>query len=441
MVLALIGLKLALERCEINVNANCAVDIGFRNFLPENILDMKHKMLLLITILLSFSVTSVYGEGEGVEIISNFTSVFSMEVFLQGFTFTICLSLGMFLIITDQRVYFKDVDSFGSYTTKLKGFVKHYLDKISLRSYFGIPNEASKGVEFIVIVRAVAIAVVFLFLTIISGVIINTTSDKWMRLRNGYHLGLKDVWRNQDLKRTEDQYGIDTYEATKLKSFEKIFHDIGVKEDKKTAPTEKNLSYSSARYFNEVNEFYYQAWHRLISDEKWVEYLMQTHNLVDLTESFSLSFFVLFSLAYVNFLINIFRDYIVKWRESSAAIFLPVAFFVGYSLLSVFLTSSIWITYLFLGLPLVCQFVIAIRYHWVFPPGSHNGINSYYSLTSILIIYGSCICYLLSSLSYIQNNRLLTRKTFGVYRYVNEDLRNMTEHKIYPSLLPDYDAK
>src|SRR5437879_6101134 len=111
---------------------------------------MKYKL----SVLFLFIVCSVYAEGESAEIISDLTDVFSLEVFLQGFAFTICLSFGLFIIITDQRAYFKDVENFASYTQQLKLLIKNYLNKISLQSYLHSgqkPAEGDLGFHLIVI--------------------------------------------------------------------------------------------------------------------------------------------------------------------------------------------------------------------------------------------------------------------------------------------------
>lgn len=367
------------------------------------------------------------------EIINYFSPTFSPEIFVQGFVFTICLTLGIFMILSDQRDYFSGVDNFKSYRDKLSTLLRSYVSKIALQGFFrteSTQQSSVAGTQFVVALNVITLLGIFIMATFVSGTIIHSVSDKWMAAGNDHHLGLKQIWINPTTHEIEMQFinvgdslnrKIQTGDAIKINSFEKVFDDL---------KSQKFITLDDADAIDkrkkQIKEIYFMARHEMLTDAVWRDYLSSSQNLINITESFALSFFILVWMCYLNLFINLFRDF-YKSKNSTAALFIPLLVLLAINLfVFLYINNSIWVFIFYSSFPLLAQFIIsgiAVKY-----PGR---ANSFYSLTSVLLIYISLTGYYFSSLAWLQNTQDLTAKTFGVYRYINPDLKKTTRENAF----------
>ncbi|HRJ31068.1 MAG TPA: hypothetical protein PLV21_14070 [Cyclobacteriaceae bacterium] len=241
------------------------------------------------------------------EIVSYFTQVLSIEIFIKGFFFSICLSLGLFMILSDQRSYFNDVHNFKSYRDKLRLLIQNYFKKITIAGFLSSNNDPLNKwneLRFPLIVNSLTFGILFFVAALVFGSLIHSISHKWISYESKFHLGLKDFWNPASLTRFYslfnqecDEKGMkraNTNDLLKVKSFCDIFGDI--------SSLEMCNSSNGCFEIKEIKEIYYRARHELLTKDVWREYLLSTEKLVGISESFAFSFYILFWALLYQFL-------------------------------------------------------------------------------------------------------------------------------------------
>lgn len=345
------------------------------------------------------------------DIINFFGDFIAINLFIQGVFFSICLVSGLFMIASDQHMYFKgnEANNLNEYILQLNKFAQRYFDFItvdvisifngktknhtegSIKTAFFGPNKIKLSRGSTVIFLLILILMVF-----VSGVLVNTIADKWMDLPLTYHYGLKKTWI---LEKDKLSYS-DTDQYIKEEVFDVVYADI----------FQKSIGNS---FEGSKIEFYYHAKHALLADNFWRNYLSTTQKLINLTQVFALSFFLLFSLTYLNFIINVYRQ--LKRDNKTYSLVILMGIFSTF-LVIIILNSALHfpaaLLSIFLIFPVIVQLVLFFSKR-----------NIFISFTSLLVIYISFSGYWLSCKAWVNNEEEVAAKTYGAYRLINEDLR------------------
>ncbi|NOQ70437.1 MAG: hypothetical protein GQ574_00455 [Crocinitomix sp.] len=239
--------------------------------------------------------------------------IITFDTFLQGLFFMVCLALGCAIFFTDS---FKRKESHPELKSKSKPFVQTPLDKfntdlnkpeskspltnlnLDIKNLFPAALNLFLGM-FITQIRskdkgAVSkfsiSAIMFLtiiFMSLTSGIFVKSVAEVWMEKTDRYHLGNMMWWHPETLENLHASAFDQIYEFNNNDSFNTI-----TKNDKR--------------------QFYYFASHEVLSNELYKGRLKNSRIKSDYTQTFAMSFFILFAFAWLNLVSLQFRYFIFE---------------------------------------------------------------------------------------------------------------------------------
>lgn len=327
-------------------------------------------------------------------------SLFSLDIFIQGFFVLTCALLGLFILFQDNLETFKNIDSLHNFSEHLGNIIHHGLSTLARKSEKQMAPSAAAYLSVVPIVLA---------LTVLTGIMAYSFADKWIDSSNGKHLGLKPLIHPELVEGGNVISGVQVKDLLRRGVIEYVFHI-------------KTSEFSSRH----VNAFYFEAKHELLQDEKFYGYLRKSQLMAEYNRVFALGFFILFMACLINLIIMILRvsfDAVKISKEnpttrlisiSNGVIlifaiisFLATAFFTGVfdSKMDNPPLSAALLTLVFFGSISLLLFVIpafrALRFSFFV-----------YSLIYVVSVIG----YISSSKTWAHAEKEVARKAFGVYK-------------------------
>ncbi|MFT5823961.1 MAG: hypothetical protein ACI8ZM_005227 [Crocinitomix sp.] len=239
--------------------------------------------------------------------------IITFDTFLQGLFFMVCLALGCTIFFTDSL---KKKDKQSNSKNKTKPFIETPLDKFSkdlnnqeaksplttlnldVKSLFPAALNLFLGV-FINQIRAkdksaiskLSISTVMfstiIFTSLTSGIFVKSVAEVWMNKTNRYHLGNMTWWRPNTLNNLHSSAFDRIYKFNNNDSFDTLTDD-----DKR--------------------QFYYYASHEVLNNDLYKGRLKNSRIKSDYTQTFAMSFFILFAFAWLNLISLQFRNFIFE---------------------------------------------------------------------------------------------------------------------------------
>lgn len=303
------------------------------------------------------------------------------------------------MLLSDQDSYFKKTENLHDYVTQdFTAFLNSYFKFITVN----VPSFLSKDNTFRLSFSLLFVFAFFIMMVYINGVIINTLSDQWMDGSNAQHLGMKYYWAPEDARKANSDISRfdDTDNYIKVQMFYQVFGDVPL---------------DTAIHKSDIYSFYYHAKHLLLSNDVWRNYINSTQSLINYTQVFALSFFTLLILVFINYWINSLRHhkYHVKLLVAAIIISFTVIFGLIYPI------SWIMLIFMLIG-PILFAIYNLFFGKYFFP-----------SFTSLMLIVAGMVGYLFCSMAWVNNEKEVVAKTYGVYRSFHPDLKTKTLSNIF----------
>jgi len=343
--------------------------------------------------------------------IHSFEQPLSWDIFVQGFIILFCFSIALFLLYTSNDTHEKDLEDKINLT-------KNFTDKF-IKPFNKLLDE-QKNTFFKVFLYGFVSNVLIIIIYCLGIVVVNL-GDNFMDLSSKKHLGQKLVWLDEKYTDSKNKDYSNTDDVIKYKHFNKIldYNDSLHHKD----PIDKH----------QIKQIYYYSKHKLIFDEKnreYREYLNYSQNLINISQTLSFSFFILFCFTLISLLIltvvhlsskNKTFIFLCLLSFSSIIISLIIDFY------NIEINSSLKHKKLSLIFPIVITTLFLLSFF---------KFHSFRKLNSIIrAIFISYLLYCASSYSWFCNEIECCNKTYGLLKQTNPDLNAKDYYLIQHYLL------
>jgi len=293
------------------------------------------------------------------------------------------------------------------------------------------------------------------------GIFMSKISDSFMDGSNASHIYLKRLWFNptmsdlDELSLTDTSF-VETLDETdnfmKIKAFNKVFHfsKEHLIEDNKDSICQKVAKDNTGTLRREI---YYYAKNKILGNSVWKSDIVQTQNLINISQVITLSSYLLLMMCISNFFLYTLRqtkyrlaiqknlksnkiykkDYVNfpnDVRIKSIKI-IKIRLYLFFTILAISLCELFWLykdeyaaKYLiitFIGLYFLCWFVF-----WLF--GKDNDYFGTRTKTTILMSIFSLIIYFTAAHSWIKNENEINTKIYSIFKQMEGESPMILEH-------------
>lgn len=359
----------------------------------------------------------------------------TLDTIVQGFTLVFCLILGCIVFFTDQL---EDANRSNNSLQQLSTDLGATLLG-SLKIMMGMKFVDTQDEGWAKFGKTLSYSVAFLLLSFIAGVFAHTAGDIWMDANNASHLGNKILWLDEDqLDDVSYQLKIEAFDAAYRQELDSA-RTIGPKERLRA---------------------YYYAKHELLTNEKFAPYLRESIHVVEYTQTFALSFFILYLFSFANFVGIQVRFQFKRKQKPAQGLerFISILFrsLVALSILALivgiigqgneFVEQQIFRSQRII---VMCCALNLIPF-WIWThlwlrmkfeesrdatQCEDDSVISYTSLFfkqyfTFIFLYAGLLGYWAASTSWAEAESDRNKKTYGVYKNINESLREQNENFI-----------
>jgi hypothetical protein len=328
----------------------------------------------------------------------------SWELIFQGFFLSLMLSIGIYILFSDHVNFFKSTNrkesGLGKFIQEFIRFITLFLNNLTIENFIK-SNKTEDSKKRIYNGKYLTIVFIFIISVFTLGIIGNSIADKWIDSKNIYHLGLKSLWVNKsemnlNINLNDSIYSFNkTDDIIKVKSFDEVF---------------KNIAQISN---NQKRQFYFSIKHELYENSNWSEMIQDLQRVINFTQIFSLGFFVLLLFSIINYLLVSIRLALFNWnKQFKIKALISISFII---ILIVFIWCSLQsnrIHFLILFVPLIVYLYATL-----------SKLPYFKVTTSLLIVYISILGYFTSSYAWKLSEYEISKQVFGVYKYLNKDIR------------------
>lgn len=360
-------------------------------------------------------------------IINLFEKTLSWDLFIQGF-YTLNVLVFGFLFIS-YLINYQNSDNEISLFDFITESFKNRLNKI-----FGVNGKPELGDESLNVVdkiiklsQFISISSIYIVVSFILGVAINRVSDRFMDASDKVHLGFKKNWITK-IENHCDSNLSGTDKFLKLKSFDKIYGDSIIdlpflEEYIRIHGNVFHRKVDSSLRDHIVLQNYYYGKHKILENSNWKEYLIYSQNLVNLTQTFCFSSYLLIIFSLIGLFFTFFTFVKKSLKKKRRLIELaPISIYLIGFLIFFILAPSNECSEYSLGYFIISSIVISFAL--VF-----RCVKGYLLRTSLTIFLFSVILYHVTAIAWIESEKEVNSKTYGIIKYLDTS-SNGNERKV-----------